>query len=151
MDRLSASARSMIVSDLDHTMVGFIISCFTPEVIIMMLRMYPYSAAPYIMPRKNQHFNSSFFRIYLLSLSAVHPSGVEKTLHERIHELKGWYGDKQGKRFQVWVDGVLSTQISSSTWLVSFDKWEQCGNVRCSCATAGKINAKIRKLEHYNA
>ncbi|GKV34801.1 hypothetical protein SLEP1_g43142 [Rubroshorea leprosula] len=44
------------------------------------------------------------------SALAVHPSGVEKTLHERIHELKGWYGDKQGKMFWVWVDPVLSTQ-----------------------------------------
>ncbi|GKV34795.1 hypothetical protein SLEP1_g43136 [Rubroshorea leprosula] len=106
MDRLSASARPMIVSDLGRTM------------------------GP--------------------SAVTVHPSGIEKTLHERIHELKGWYGDKQGKMFWVWVVHVLSTHNGSSTWLVNFNKWEPCGNVRCCCATPEKISAKRRKLEHYN-
>ncbi|GLT57081.1 hypothetical protein SLA2020_300800 [Shorea laevis] len=75
MDRLSASARPIIVSDLDHTMVDH-------------------------------------------------------------HDVEN------GKRFRVWVDCLLSTPIGSSTWLVNFDKWEQCGNVRCCCATTGKIRAK---------
>ncbi|GLT96511.1 hypothetical protein SLE2022_141270 [Rubroshorea leprosula] len=107
MDWLSASARPLIVSDLDHT-VG-------PSAV------------------------------------TVYPSSVEKTLHECIHELKGWDGDKQGKMFWVWVDPVLSTQNGSSiTWLVNFNKWEPCGNVWCCCATLEKISAKRRKLEHYN-
>ncbi|GKU90536.1 hypothetical protein SLEP1_g4521 [Rubroshorea leprosula] len=64
------------------------------------------------------------------SAVTVHPSGVEKTLHERIHELKGWDGDKRGKMFWVWVDRVLSTQTGSSiTWLVDFNKWEPCGEI----------------------
>ncbi|GKV48158.1 hypothetical protein SLEP1_g54986 [Rubroshorea leprosula] len=105
MDRLSASACHMIVSDLDHTM--------DPSAV------------------------------------TVHPSGVEEILHERIQELKEGYGDKQGKRFQVWVDHVLSTQIGSSTWLVNFNKWEQCGDVRCCCPASGKISANVRKLENY--
>ncbi|GKV48915.1 hypothetical protein SLEP1_g55697 [Rubroshorea leprosula] len=100
------------------------------------------------MSKKDDRFNSFFLQDS--SAVTVHPSGVEKTLHECIHELKGWYGDKQGKKFRVWVDRVLSTQIGPSTWLVNFNKWEQYGDVRCCCATTGKINAKIRKLEHYN-
>ncbi|GKV51042.1 hypothetical protein SLEP1_g57719 [Rubroshorea leprosula] len=100
------------------------------------------------MSKKDDRFNSFFLQDS--SAVTVHPSGVEKTLHECIHELKGWYGDKQGKKFWVWVDRVLSTQIGPSTWLVNFNKWEQYGDVRCCCATTGKINAKIRKLEHYN-
>ncbi|GKV34803.1 hypothetical protein SLEP1_g43144 [Rubroshorea leprosula] len=53
--------------------------------------------------------------------------------------------------FWVWVHCVSSTQNGSSiTWLVNFNKWEPCGNVRCSCATPEKISAKRRKLEHYN-
>ncbi|GKV47362.1 hypothetical protein SLEP1_g54267 [Rubroshorea leprosula] len=100
MDRLSASARSMIVSDLDHTM--------DPSAV------------------------------------TVHPSGVEKTLHERIHEMKGWYGDKQGKKLRVWVDRVLSTQIGSSTWLVNFNKWEQQGDVRCCCPAGGKLENYLK-------
>ncbi|GKV46386.1 hypothetical protein SLEP1_g53372 [Rubroshorea leprosula] len=53
--------------------------------------------------------------------------------------------------FWVWGDPVLSTQNGSSiTWLVNFNKWEPCGNVRCCCATPEKISANPRKLEHYN-
>ncbi|KAL4377278.1 hypothetical protein GQ457_02G024710 [Hibiscus cannabinus] len=69
-------------------------------------------------------------------------SGVEKTLRECIHTLKGCYGDQKGKQFQVWVDRVLSTPVGSSTWLVKFDKWELSGNERCCCVTTAKINAK---------
>lgn len=76
------------------------------------------------------------------SAVSVHPSGVEKTLHERIDELKGWYGDRKGKMFRVWVDRVLSTPIDSSTWLVKFDKWELCGDEWYCCATTAKLKAK---------
>ncbi|GLT61898.1 hypothetical protein SLA2020_345720 [Shorea laevis] len=82
------------------------------------------------------------------SAVSVHPSGVEKTLHERIHELKGWYGDKQGKKFRVWVDRLLSMQIGSSTFLVNFNKWEQCGDERYCCATTVKISAKEGDASH---
>ncbi|GKV51039.1 hypothetical protein SLEP1_g57716 [Rubroshorea leprosula] len=82
------------------------------------------------------------------SAVTVHPSSVEKNLAERIHKFKGWYGDKQRKVFRVWVDHGLSIQIGSSTWLVNFDKWEQCGNVRCYCATTGKISAKEGNGSH---
>ncbi|KAK8672093.1 hypothetical protein V6N13_110467 [Hibiscus sabdariffa] len=87
---------------------------------------------------------------YLASMEAsadpsavvVFPSGVEKTLRECIHTLKGCYGDQKGKQFRVWVDRVLSTPVGSSTWLVKFDKWELSGNERCCCVTTAKINAK---------
>lgn len=57
----------------------------------------------------------------------VHPSGVEQSLPECINGLRSSYGDKQGKQFRVWVDGVLATQVGSDTWLVKFDKWELSG------------------------
>ena len=68
--------------------------------------------------------------VFLQDASAifVFPSGVEKTLHECIHRMKGCYGDQKGKQFRVWVDRVLSTPIGSNTWLVKFDKWELSGD-----------------------
>ena len=42
--------------------------------------------------------------------------------------MRSWYGDKQGKKFRVWVDRVLPTQISSNAWLVKFHKWELSGS-----------------------
>lgn len=59
----------------------------------------------------------------------VHPSGVEKPLHDCVNELRQCYGDKQGKQFRVWVDQVLPAQIGSDTWLVKFKKWEQSGEI----------------------
>ncbi|KAF8395494.1 hypothetical protein HHK36_019440 [Tetracentron sinense] len=57
----------------------------------------------------------------------VHPSGVEQSLHECIDAMGRSYGDKQGKKFWVWVDRVSTAQIGSDTWLVKFDKWELSG------------------------
>ncbi|KAK3005415.1 hypothetical protein RJ639_016836 [Escallonia herrerae] len=54
----------------------------------------------------------------------VHPSGVERSLHDCINALNGCYGDKQGNQFRIWVDQVLPEQIDSNTWLVKFKKWE---------------------------
>lgn len=76
------------------------------------------------------------------SAVSIHPSGAEKTLHQRIDELKGLYADKKGKKFRVWVDRVLSTPVDSSTWLVNFDKWELCDNGWYCCATTAKLKAK---------
>lgn len=41
--------------------------------------------------------------------------------------MGSFYGDKQGKNFQVWVDRVSSAQIGSDAWLVKFDKCESTG------------------------
>lgn len=60
----------------------------------------------------------------------VHPSGVEKPLHECVNALKQCYGDKQGKQFRVWVDQVLPEQVGSDTWLVKFKKWELSGEIQ---------------------
>ncbi|XP_022766911.1 sucrose-phosphatase 2-like isoform X2 [Durio zibethinus] len=76
------------------------------------------------------------------SANFVLPSGVEKTLHECLHTMKGYHGDQKGKRFRVWVDRVLSTPIGSNTWLLKFDKWELSGDGRYCCVTTGKISAK---------
>lgn len=59
----------------------------------------------------------------------VHPSGVEQSLHDCIHELRSCYGDRQGRKFRVWVDRVSPAQMSSDAWVVKFDKWEASGKV----------------------
>eukprot|EP00262_Sarcandra_glabra_P011758 TRINITY_DN2894_c0_g1_i1.p1 TRINITY_DN2894_c0_g1~~TRINITY_DN2894_c0_g1_i1.p1 ORF type:complete len:424 (-),score=64.43 TRINITY_DN2894_c0_g1_i1:164-1435(-) len=72
----------------------------------------------------------------------VHPSGVERSLHECINAMGECYGDKQGKKFQLWVDRVSSAQISSDTWLVRFNKWELAGEEQKGCLTTVLLNAK---------
>ncbi|WRX25314.1 Sucrose phosphatase-like domain - like 2 [Theobroma cacao] len=72
----------------------------------------------------------------------VFPSGVERTLYECIHRLRGCHGDQKGKQFRVWVDSVLSTPTGTSTWQVKFDKWELSGDKRYSCVTTIILNAK---------
>ena len=57
----------------------------------------------------------------------VHPSGAEKSLVDTIGELRKHHGDKQGKKFRVWVDQVLATETAPGTWMVKLDKWEQSG------------------------
>ncbi|URD78712.1 sucrose-phosphatase [Musa troglodytarum] len=67
---------------------------------------------------------------------AVHPSGVEHSLHECIDTFGPHYGDKQGKQFRVWLDRVFTSQIGSTSWLVKFDKWELTDDGRhCSLTT----------------
>lgn len=57
----------------------------------------------------------------------IHPSGSEHHMRELVKFLRESYGDKQGKQFRIWVDRVLTTQLSSDAWLVKFDAWESCG------------------------
>ncbi|GKV47347.1 hypothetical protein SLEP1_g54253 [Rubroshorea leprosula] len=71
----------------------------------MMLRMYPYSAATYIMPGGNKKSLDP-------SAVTVHPSGVEKALHEHIPQLNGWCGDKQGKK----VSGLGGSCVIYTDW-----------------------------------
>ncbi|CAN2060408.1 unnamed protein product [Malus fusca] len=88
--------------------------------------------------------------IYLASLKAdcspsgtfVHPSGVEHSLSDSINALRNCYGDKQGKQFRVWVDGVLATHVGSNTWLVKFDKWELSGEERYATKGTAVISSK---------
>lgn len=57
----------------------------------------------------------------------IHPSGADYNIKEYVNVLREVYGDKQGKQFRILVDDVLTTQLSSDTWLLKFDKWELCG------------------------
>ena len=59
----------------------------------------------------------------------VHPSGIERPLHQCVDVMASLYGSEQGKQYRVWVDRVASAQIGSDTWLVKFDKWELSGEI----------------------
>ncbi|WKA00037.1 hypothetical protein VitviT2T_018432 [Vitis vinifera] len=72
----------------------------------------------------------------------VHPSGVERSLHDCINAMRSCYGDKQGRKFQVWVDRVSPVQMSSDTWIVKFDKWELSGDERHCCITTVVLSSK---------
>uniref|UniRef100_A0A1D1Z492 Sucrose-phosphatase n=1 Tax=Anthurium amnicola TaxID=1678845 RepID=A0A1D1Z492_9ARAE len=79
----------------------------------------------------------------------VHPSGTEKSLHESVNSLGPYYGDKQGKKFHVWVDRVSSSQICSNAWLVKFDKWELSGEERHCCLTTVLLYSKPESANGY--
>ncbi|PHU29126.1 putative sucrose-phosphatase 1 [Capsicum chinense] len=72
----------------------------------------------------------------------VHPSGVEKSLEEYVNTLKKCHGDKKGNQYRIWVDQVLPTQVGSDSWLVSFKKWELCGEERQCCITTVVLSSK---------
>ncbi|KAH7511418.1 hypothetical protein FEM48_ZijujUnG0015600 [Ziziphus jujuba var. spinosa] len=59
----------------------------------------------------------------------VHPSGIEQPIHQCIDAMESLHGDRQGKRFQVWVDQLSSAQIGSDTWLVKCKKWKSYGEI----------------------
>ncbi|KAH7511401.1 hypothetical protein FEM48_ZijujUnG0017000 [Ziziphus jujuba var. spinosa] len=59
----------------------------------------------------------------------VHPSGIEQPIHQCIDAMESLNGDRQGKRFQVWVDQLSSAQIGSDTWLVKCKKWESYAEI----------------------
>ncbi|XP_004228616.1 sucrose-phosphatase 1 isoform X2 [Solanum lycopersicum] len=88
--------------------------------------------------------------LYLSNLKAVcrpsgtfvHPSGVEKSLEECVNTLKKCHGDKKGKQYRIWVDQVLPTRVGSDSWLVSFKKWELCGEERQCCITTVLLSSK---------
>ncbi|CAF2047454.1 probable sucrose-phosphatase 3a [Brassica napus] len=65
----------------------------------------------------------------------VHPTGVEKPIHEWIDDLENLHGEGKEKQFRIWLDRVSSSLISPETWIVKFDKHEISeGKVR-SCST----------------
>jgi len=79
----------------------------------------------------------------------VHPSGVEKHLHECVDVLDKSYGCKQDCR--IWVDQISSAQIGSDIWLVKFHKWELSGDVLqlcCLCCCKYLISELILELLH---
>lgn len=75
----------------------------------------------------------------------IHPSGVERPLHDCISAMKNCYGDKR-KSLRVWVDRVSSAQISSDTWLVKFDKWELSGEEWQCCMTTVILRSRGASL-----
>lgn len=80
----------------------------------------------------HHHYLSKFGAIFYFQHPAgviIHPSGVERSLHDCINALRSCYGDKRGRKFRVWLDVVSTAQMSSDTWVVKFDKWESTGKI----------------------
>ncbi|OVA07208.1 Sucrose-phosphate synthase [Macleaya cordata] len=79
----------------------------------------------------------------------VHPSGLERPLHDCVDAMRKCYGDKQGKQFRVWVDRVTSAQIGSGTWLVKFNKWELSDEGPKSCLATVLLSSKDAAKDGY--
>ncbi|XP_024013457.1 probable sucrose-phosphatase 3a isoform X2 [Eutrema salsugineum] len=75
----------------------------------------------------------------------VHPSGVEKPIHEWIDEMEKLHGDGKEKQFRIWLDAVSSSHVTSDSWLAKFDKHELSeGKVR-SCSTRVLLSCQGEK------
>ncbi|KAK3228596.1 hypothetical protein Dsin_000477 [Dipteronia sinensis] len=84
---------------------------------------------------KSEHFMQSLRLAFHPLGIFVHPSGIERPLHQCVDVMTSLYGSEQGKQYRIWVDRVASAQIGSDTWLVKFDKWELSGEERRCCLT----------------
>ncbi|XP_028789859.1 sucrose-phosphatase 1 [Neltuma alba] len=82
---------------------------------------------------KSEQFLADLEAVYDPSGTFIHPSGSEHRIGELVKFLRESYGDKRGKKYRIWVDSVLATQLSSDAWLVKFHTWESCGETRQGC------------------
>ncbi|KAK7290474.1 hypothetical protein RIF29_04923 [Crotalaria pallida] len=73
----------------------------------------------------------------------VHPSGVDRPMHQSIDTIVQLFGDKRGIDYRIWVDRMSFAEVSLSSWLVKFDKWELSGNELQGCSTKVLMNSKV--------
>ncbi|KAJ4820925.1 Sucrose phosphate phosphatase [Rhynchospora pubera] len=73
----------------------------------------------------------------------VHPSGVEKSIHQSIDALESCHGDKRGTSFRVWLDKILFSAIGLGSWLLKFNKWELNGTSSKRSVTTVLLNSKM--------
>ncbi|XP_054823825.1 sucrose-phosphatase 1-like isoform X2 [Prosopis cineraria] len=91
---------------------------------------------------KSEQFLAGLEAVYDPSGTFIHPSGSEHQIGVLVKFLRDSYGDKQGKQYRIWVDGVLATQLSSDAWLVKFDVWESCGEMLQGCVNSVILRKK---------
>lgn len=97
--------------------------------------------------RRAEVDNSEYYLATLKAASSqsgifVHPSGIEKPLHDTINSMKTCYGDRKGKKFRVWVDQVLVEKVGEDSWLVKFKKWVQSDEEKHCCLTTAVLSSK---------
>nr|PNR33960.1 hypothetical protein PHYPA_023776 [Physcomitrium patens] len=60
----------------------------------------------------------------------IHAYGVITNPYEEIDTLRELYGVKKDKHFFMWVDRIRVEQLSDTTYLARFDKWERSSKFR---------------------
>ncbi|KAL4323420.1 hypothetical protein GQ457_11G028730 [Hibiscus cannabinus] len=74
----------------------------------------------------------------------VHPYGTIQPMNKctDTNRIGMLYGDKQGKRYQIWLDCISISQIGSDSWLMKFSKWESTAEDRYCCLTTVLLTTK---------
>ncbi|KAL4352027.1 hypothetical protein GQ457_06G020470 [Hibiscus cannabinus] len=87
-----------------------------------------------------QNLKSSFYPLGTF----VHPYGTVQPMNKCMdtYMMERFHGDKQGKRYQIWLDCISISQIGSDSWLVKFAKWESIGEDRYSCLITVLLTTK---------
>ncbi|KAM0913773.1 hypothetical protein ACQ4PT_011944 [Festuca glaucescens] len=76
----------------------------------------------------------------------IRPNGLVLRIHA---VLASCCGDKQGKKYRLWVDGLVCSQTASDRCLVWFDLWESEGDARMCCFTTLELNVKPETPEGF--